>query len=250
MENRPYDILKLPTGGKLYKNKIDTLSVNHLKTFEEDILCSPSLISSGEVWKVLYNMLVREKMDLAWDDLYFIDRFAFMLQVRIMTYGADVEYELKNPSTNEIEKYTFMLDKIELPSPDYNSMDDNMLYQYKLPTSGKLVKFKLLNAKESDDVITESRAFSSKLGLPYNQDIKFKLKACIVSIDGENDKSAIERFLDSNEMTIKDSFNLRKEINAKVPEPDLTQEVTTNKGNKFVKGLEISSTFFFPALYL
>lgn len=250
MENRPYDILKLPTEGKLYKNKTAALTVNHLKTFEEDILCSPSLISSGEVWKVLYNMLVREKADLSWDDLYFVDRFAFMLQVRIMTYGADVEYEIKNPKTGEIEKYTYMLDKLKLPSPDYKSMDEDMLYQYKLPTSGKMVKFRLLTARESEDIITDSRAFSSKLGLPYNQDIKFKLKACIVSIDGEKDKSTIERFLDSNEMTIKDSFNLRKEINAKVPEPDLSQEVITNKGNKFVKELEINTTFFFPALYL
>lgn len=241
--------MDLPTRGMLYQSSIGKITVKHLLTYEEDILCTPSLINSGKVWEILYNMLVEEHNDLPWDSLYFLDRFAFMLQVRINTYGADVEYEIKNGG-KVIEKYNFKLDELVLPTPDYGTMDGDGLFSFMLPISKKNVKYRLLTAKENEDLLDTAKKMSNSIGLPYTQEIKYRLSSHIVEVDGERDRNKIDMFLESGEMSIQDSVSLRKDIKSKVPEPNLMQEVKTDKGNVFMKELDINTAFFFPSLFL
>ena len=247
---RAYDILKLPTDGFLYSNNIKELTVNHLLTAEEDILCSESLITSGKVWEVLYGMLVKESDELSWDKLYFIDQFKFMLHVRITTYGFDVEYEIKNPLNNKTEKYNFDLSKIEFPKMNISNMVKDGLFKYVLPKSNKTILYKILTAEEKEKTIKFANSERNDLNLNYDPKIKHFLNESIVEIDGDRDKSNIQLLLSSGEIPISDSFNLRKNISSRLPEPDLKQEVITSAGNKFVKELNLDTTFFFPALFI
>jgi hypothetical protein len=53
--NSPFDVIPLPSEGKLYRNKKSNVKVSYMTTADENILTSPNLIKSGEFLEILLN---------------------------------------------------------------------------------------------------------------------------------------------------------------------------------------------------
>ena len=58
--NAPFDVIPLPSKGKLYKNKKPNVKVAYMTTADENILTSPNLLQSGEFLEVLMNRKILE----------------------------------------------------------------------------------------------------------------------------------------------------------------------------------------------
>lgn len=48
-----HDVISLPSGGRFYKNKKDSVKVAYMTAADENILTSPNLLQSGKVLDVL-----------------------------------------------------------------------------------------------------------------------------------------------------------------------------------------------------
>ena len=84
--NQPFDVIPLPSEGKLYKSKKKSVKVAYLTTADENILTSPNLVESGEFLEILINRKLLEP-DLRYKDLIPGDRNAIMIWLRATGYG-------------------------------------------------------------------------------------------------------------------------------------------------------------------
>jgi len=56
-----YEIVKLPSKGLFYKNKISEVNVEYMTSKDEDLLTTPSLIENGTVLDILLNRKIKTK---------------------------------------------------------------------------------------------------------------------------------------------------------------------------------------------
>ena len=84
--NASFDLIPLPSQGKLYRNKRPNVKVAYMTTADENILTSPNLLKSGEFLEILINRKLLET-DIRYKDLHVGDRNAIMLWLRATSYG-------------------------------------------------------------------------------------------------------------------------------------------------------------------
>ena len=84
--NQPYDIIPIPSEGKLYKNKKSKIKVSFLTAADENILTSPNLLDSGDFLEILLNRKILDP-ELRYNDLLPGDRDAIMVWLRATGYG-------------------------------------------------------------------------------------------------------------------------------------------------------------------
>ena len=84
--NQPYDLIPLPSEGKLYPNKKKRVKLAYLTTADENILTSPNLVESGDFLEILINRKLLEP-SLRYKDLLPGDRNAIMIWLRATVYG-------------------------------------------------------------------------------------------------------------------------------------------------------------------
>jgi hypothetical protein len=84
--NAPFDVIPLPSKGKLYKSKKANIKLAYMTTADENILTSPNLLKSGEFLEILINRKILEP-ELRYRDLLPGDRNAIMLWLRATAYG-------------------------------------------------------------------------------------------------------------------------------------------------------------------
>jgi hypothetical protein len=56
-----HDVISLPSGGRFYKNKKDSVKVAYMTASDENILTSPNLLQSGKVLDVLLEKKILDK---------------------------------------------------------------------------------------------------------------------------------------------------------------------------------------------
>lgn len=245
MKQIPFDLMPLPTKGILYQSKTDSLKVEHLIGLDEDILSSQSLIGSGKVWEELYNMKVKNKDQVGYNELFFVDKFCFMLHIRKNAYGSIYEMRFDDDS------YEVDLDTIQFTEMNIQEMDEHGLFTFTLPTSKKEVKFKLLNDTQETAVREDAEKLRKAMNLKAAPEIMCKLEAQIVSLDGDKDKGKIRNYLQSPDFKPLDSLEFRKYSASLLPYTDATAEATGKRNKKKIRvRVDIGPTFFFPALSL
>jgi len=84
--NMSFDVIPLPSEGKLYKNKKPTVKVAYMTAADENILTSPNLLQSGEFLEILINRKLLDT-NLRYKDLHVGDRNVIMLWLRASSYG-------------------------------------------------------------------------------------------------------------------------------------------------------------------
>jgi hypothetical protein len=242
--NQPYDIIPLPSEGKLYKNKKGKVKVSYLTAADENILTSPNLLESGDFLEILINRKLLEP-DLRYKDLIPGDRDAIMIWLRATGYGemypVTIFDEFDKPFDTEIDLTKLQVKKLTIEP------DSEGLFSFKLPLSGDIVKFKLLNIGEIDELEQLAKFLKEENNL-INIEGTLLLENQIVEISGNRDKTYISDFVET--MRIMDSKSLKKyitDINCGI---DTNVTFRTPGGGSVTRFLPFTLKFFWPDIEL
>jgi hypothetical protein len=237
-----YEIVKLPSKGLFYQHGISEVNVEYMTSRDEDLLTTPSLIESGTV----LDLLLKRKIKTAGinpEDLLAGDRNAIILFLRSSSYGAEYSVQVTDPRTGNAFKTTVDLTKLkykelkELPN-------QNGYFNVELPMRKKIVLFKLLTSGEDNQIFKKAKAIQDAYGNDFSDYSTMKLKASIVSIGDNTDRTYISKFVDA--MPALDAYTIRKKILDVSPDVDMDYEFITKDGYKFNANLSIGIDFFFP----
>jgi len=237
----PYDVIPLPSKGLLYPNKKETIEVRYLVGEDENILTSPNLLQSGKFIDVLLEKKIRSK-ELNSGDLLVGDRNAILIWLRATGYGEMYPVTVIDPDTGQEVETEIDLTTLK-QKPLGATPDENGLFDFELPMSKKRIKFRLLTAKDEDELNKRIEA-QQKRKAEFTDTITHKLGMQIMSIDGRSDKEWIFNYV--RVMPARDSLALRKYINEIEPGMDLMISIEGPGGDPMDTFLVIGPDFFWP----
>jgi len=239
----PYDILDLPSQGILYPNKKSTVKVEYLTAFDETVLSSPNISGGGKLMDIL---LERKIKDLGFDplDLLISDRTAILLFLRITAFGPEYKQIVVNDKS-ELTEGTLDLSSLKQKKLEVNPGKDGC-FDYILPTSKKLVKFKFLTGRDEKEIGVLDENYMSKNNTDISNKMFFRLEKQIQSIDGETDKIKLSNMVKT--LTIIDSRSLKKYMSEIEPGIDFETTARIRGGGSAGCFLRFNSSFFFPKL--
>ena len=238
--NAPFDVIPLPSQGKLYPNKKANIKVAFMTTSDENILTSPNLLASGEFLEILINRKILEPT-LRYRDLTIGDRNAIMIWLRATGYGEMYPvtiYDEKNiPFETDINLQT-------LKTKSLGAEPDNEgLFDFTLPLTKKQIKFKFLTCGDVDDIdrIIEKEKENK---VPVDNSTTYTIERIIVEVNGDRNKSVISDFVST--LRIGDAQSLMQYVSEIESGVDLNINVTTPGGGSVATFLPLNMRFFWP----
>jgi len=222
----PSESIDLPSNGYFYPNTSPlskgVVELKMMTAKEEDILTSQNLIKKGIVLdKLLESLIVTPNIKIG--DLLICDKNALFVAARRLAYGDSYgPLQIKCPSCTEESKETIDLSQLKEKPIDFDKFQkEKNIFEFQLPFSKKMVNFRLLTSKDEDEVDSEVKSVSKYLKSGGSAEITTRLKKLIISIDGNDDRSAINKFVDE-ELLSRDSSALRAHIRNLSPELDMS----------------------------
>ena len=218
----PTEFVDLPTKGRFYPadhplNNKDVVEIRFMTAKEEDILTSRTLLKNGmAIDRLISSILVDKSIDV--QTLYVADKNAIMVAARITGFGPDYATRTTCPACSTTQTYTFDLNECR---PYHGSEEVDLTndgtFKTNLPRTGVTAEIRLLNATE-ESKLTQLAENKRKNNLPETT-LTDQLKAIIVSLNGETERSTINRFV--NVMPAQDSRFLRKEYAKAAPSVEM-----------------------------
>ena len=237
-----YEVVKLPSKGLYYPNKISEVNVEYMTSKDEDLLTTPSLIENGTVLDVLLKRKIKTK-GIDPESLLSGDRNAILLFLRSSSYGHEYTVQVTDPRTGK--QFQTNVDLLKLRYKQVEELpDEDGLFTVEIPMRKKKVKFKLLTSGEENMLFKQAEAHKEAMNLEYNDYNTMKLKAHIVSIGEKSDPTYISKFVDV--MPALDALTIRKKILEVSPDVDMDYKFTAADGYTFNAQLTIGIDFFFP----
>lgn len=236
----PYDVIPLPSQGVLYPGKKPTMEVEYLTAMDENILTSPNLLQSGKFIDVLLKRKIRDK-GLDPKDLLLGDRNAILIWLRATGYGEKYPVTVIDDEGNEFESE---VDLTELKQKPIGAKpDEDGLFSFDLPMLKKKVRFKLLTARDEEEISARTEA-QKKRKAEFTDTLTHRLGVQIMEVDGNKNKEWIHNFV--TVMPARDSLALRKYISEIEPGIDLKITVQGPGGSPVETFLVIGPDFFWP----
>jgi len=235
--NLPHDVVTLPSKGKFYKNKKKVLKVGYLTAQDENLLIGGNRNDS------IINTLIKNKVyepDFKVDELLESDMEAILIFLRNTAFGPDYGFTLTDPKTNTKFESTIRLDELNIKEPQIQP-DSEGLFELKLPKSGSLLKCKLLNVGEMNELNRQFESYPQGITAPV---VTGKLEKQIVSVDGNKSREDISKFIMA--LPISDSKYIRNTLSDCEPRLDLNREVTAPSGEKVNVRVTFGAEFFRP----
>ena len=247
----PVEAVPLPSKGKVYPKDSplysrEFIEIKSMTAREEDILMSSALIKQGKVLTQLLASCIVDK-SINPDDLLSGDRNALMVAIRITGYGAKYDALTTCPHCSAKSKQTFNLGDLSIKRLEIDSVgEDQNIFEFRLPVTGKTVHFKFLSGREEEErSITLSRMRRMTGGQSVDRDVTSRLEYQIVAIDGIDDRNAIGQFI--SKMPASDSRALRIHIKDNEPGIDLSVDMKCPECLKHGRvALPIGANFFWP----
>ena len=222
----PTEVVSLPSKGHYY-SKDDPLSsgeieIKYMTAKEEDILTSQNLIRRGVVIdKLLEALVVDEKVNL--NTMLIGDKNAVMIASRILGYGKSYDFEIDCPACAEhnkdsVDLTTFPDKKINFSKHDKGQNEFN----FKLPSTKVELIFKILTQKDERDIDEELKAMrkiTKESGI--DSEITTRMKKTIVAIDGERNRTKVNKFVDEQFLSV-DSLEFRRHLQETLPDVDMS----------------------------
>lgn len=236
--NLPHDVVTLPSGGKFYPNKKKSLKVGYLTAQDENII-----ISSNSRSESIINLLLKNKIyepDISVHDLLEGDVEAILIFLRNTAFGSDYNFVLKDPATGKEFQKTVMLDELDIIKPKIEP-NQNGLFEFKLPKSGRLVECKLLNMGDINELNRLSDSYPEGIVAPV---VTKRLEKIIVKLDGSEDREAIAKFV--NQLPMMDSKFIKNTIAECEPRLDLRRKVKAPSGEELTVRVTFVAEFFRP----
>ena len=238
--NSPFDVIPLPSQGKLYRSKKQNVRVGYMTAADENILTSPNLLQSGEFLQILIDRKILEP-ELRYKDLHVGDRNAIMLWLRATAYGE------MYPVTLLDEKDVPFDTEIDLNSLKTKNLgaepDENGLFSFTFPLCKAVIKFKLLTCGDIDTIERMVEADKAN-NLPVNNSNIYSLERTIVEVNGERNKETIKAFCSS--IRIGDAKKFEEYVEKIESGIDLNIEVRTPGGGSVKTFLPLNLNFFWP----
>lgn len=239
-----FDVIPLPSDGKIYKSKKGSIKVAYLTAADENILSNPNLMESGEFLEVLINRKILEP-ELRYKDLHVGDRNAIMIWLRATAYGHEYPIQVYDPATYEPFEHVVDLSTIK-SKPLGAEPDREGYFDFKLPVSNTQIKFKLLTVGEVDDIEDHIEKVKETLGAEHVDTVTHTLAKQIVEVNGNRDREFIGGFVQT--MRAGDSRALRKHIEDIESGVDMKLDITTPGGESINPFLPFNLDFFWPQL--
>ena len=234
-----YDVIELPSRGIHYSSKRKTLRVAYLTASDENILSSPSFLSTNTVISELLRRKILDK-DFPIDEVVEEDRQAILIFLRNTAFGTEYSITTTDPKTNL--DFTTNVDLESLKLKDFNLTENSESeYSYYLEKSKTDITFKFLTQKQEDEINKIKESWNGNGVAPI---ITKQLEMMIKSINGVKDALKIRSFVEL--MPIRDSQNFRKYVQDNKPGLDLTQTVTTPSGDTIQVNIGFGVEFFRP----
>jgi hypothetical protein len=249
--NFPTEVISLPSQGKVYPegNPLASgqIEMKYMTAREEDILTSSNLIRQGVVLDKLMQSLIVSPIN--YNDIIVGDKNAIMIASRILGYGKEYEANIKCPSCSQTSKKTIDLTKL----PEKNISDDaNIvginLFEYTLPTTKRVVTFKLLTHGDDKAIQTELDALKKAAKKDsVDKELSTRLRYSIQSVDGETDRKYISDFVDNQLLAI-DAKSLRTHIKDIAPDQKFEIDFVCEHCDHVEEALSfgIDTNFFWP----
>lgn len=239
-----HEIVKLPSRGLLYPNKVSELEIEYMTTKDEDLITTPSLIDNGTVLTKLLSRKIKTK-DVTPSMLLTGDINACLLFLRRSSYGDFYNVSVYDPRTDKPFNTTVDLSKLKYKEIT-KFPNEQGYFEYGELIKGKKIKFKLLTYGE-ENIVTQNVIAQKEIYGEENVSLtETKLKAHIISIDDNTDRNYINKFVEA--MKAGDSNKLRKEIYDASPDVDMTYMFKTKDNYEFMGRLVMGVDFFFPSI--
>ena len=248
----PSEVVELPSRGWFYdptsplaSGKVD---IKYMTAREEDILTSQNLIKKGVVLdKLLEALIVSPNVKL--DDILTGDKNAIFIAARILAYGKDYKIKFKDPSNGEDVEDIVDLTKLENKDFDFEAYDRGQnLFEYELPYSKRKIHWSMLTHADERTIDQELKSMK-KFSRDKNQssEVTTRLKYVIKALDGNEDKGAIKKFVDT-ELLARDSLAFRNYVKENTPDIDLTFNFESeDTGYTERMNLPLGVDFFYPS---
>ena len=245
----PRAFVMLPSKGMIYPpnspiHNMEEVEVRHLTAADEDILTSRALLRSGKaIDTMLSNVLMNKSIQV--DELVSGDKNAILTFLRITGYGPEYPDEIDCPGCGDNIKHEFDLSKLTMRFLDINPVaPGENRFSFLLP-SGLELEFKLLNSAEDAAITEEQEKLKRTTNSPLEKNITTKLKYQITLVDGKDDRTFINNFVDT--MSVRDSRAFRKYLEELEPDVNMKQDFKCRMcGHTEEVDIPVTVGFFWP----
>jgi phage FluMu protein Com len=245
----PSEMITLPSKGYFYP--VDhplasgEIELKYPTAREEDILTSKNLITKGLAIDTFLKAIIMTPME--YNSLLLGDKNGIMFASRILAYGPDYPVKMKCPSCSEVNNITLDLSELgakEINFEEYPKGENE--FETELPSSKKKVKFRLLTHEIETAITEEIKKTKKKIAGMSDAEVTTRLKHAIVSIDGDDSRGNIWKFVDS--MLSRDSLFLRGQIMEVSPDIDSVFDfVCAECGHSDEVNVPMEVSFFWPS---
>jgi hypothetical protein len=247
----PTEIIDLPSRGWFYPSghplESGKIEIKMMTAREEDILTSQNLIRKGVVLKKLLDSLIVDKR-VKQDDILLCDMNGIFIAVRRLAYGDQYgPLKIKCNSCGEDCEHTVDLGGIEPKPFDFEKYPRGQnSFSFTLPYSNKQITYKILTQKEDDLVDGEIKSLA-KVNKERSSEVTTRLKYIIQAVDGDDEKSVIRKFIET-ELMSRDALFMRKYIKDNVPDINMSfQFACPNCSNEEKMDIPMTVQFFWPS---
>lgn len=243
----PTEIIDLPSKGYFYPEKSPlssgTVELKYMTAKDEDVLTSQNLIAKGIVLDVLLaNLMIDKKIKVS--DLLIGDKNALLIAARVLAYGKNYEFELVSPVTGEPTTHNLDLTSLKDIPVDFSKLPKGKNeFEFSLPTSKRVIKYKLLTSGDVDNIDREAKSLNKISDI--DRTLTTRLKSMIIEVDGDTEKQTINNFVD-NEFFAVDSLAFREHIVDNTPDIDLEISVDID-GEEVEVAVPMTVQFFWPS---
>lgn len=245
----PTEVINLPSKGWFYPSESPlssgTLELKMMTAKEEDILTSKNLIQKNIVLdKLLESVVINKSIKL--DDMFVCDRNAAFFAVRRLAYGDmyDATFTCgRCGKENSISIDLGKMDNKEFEFDNYPKGENS--FEFKLPFSGVILKYKILSKKDENTIEQELTGLA-KISKDFTKEVTTRLSHIITSVDGNSERPRIRKFV-NEELMSKDSLAFRRHIRETMPDLDTTFDFTcAHCGLERKEETPMGVSFFWP----
>ena len=244
--NLPTETVELPSKGLLYPkdNPLSSgkIEMKYMTAKEEDILSNVNYIKNGTALDRVLKSLITDKK-INFNSLLVGDKNAIMIAARILSYGKDYTFELRN------EEQTIDLSTLKNKKVDYKLLESGKNeFEFTLPKTGNKITFKLLNQIDENNISREVEG-RKKIDKHSNTEGSTRLKYMITSVNENKESKDIRDFVD-NYLLASDARALRKRYIEVSPDVDMNYVYENEDGGEEEVDIPIGINFFWPDVQL
>jgi hypothetical protein len=245
----PTETIDLPSKGHFYPPNSPlakgTIEIKMMTAKEEDILTSPNLLKKGLAIDKLLESLIVDK-NIKSSDLLIGDKNAVIFAVRRIAYGDNYgPVDITCPKCQASNRLNINLSEIKEKELDETKYEPGTnVFEFTLPYSKSVVKFKLMTDSDEKDIERETAALA-KLNNKSSAEVTSRLKKSVIEFDGETEPAKLKSLIDN--MQSRDSLALRQYIKEITPDIDATFEFSCKEcGAEERAAVPMTVQFFWP----